>query len=301
MYYLKAKPKIIIKREYQVNFMNKKSIDHPYLVCILVFVICCIARVFEYYCLRTDETIISENIFHKLFGIAVLLITLKKFDLSMNQIGFIASKILNTAKGLLLGAFCFSISYSVEMGVLFLQHKNPSLDFYAGSFSMDDGGEIKQRAIGLILLCVLFNIVNVIMEEGVFRGLYLNLTEPASGFVKANFFAAFLFGIWHWVMPLRSYTDGDSSLTNLIVMGIGYVILAGIMGIKWGMLYKMSGCLWIGLGDHLFNNLIATNLVHVVADNEADNMQIIRIVIAQLLSFAIVNCIYKKHKKKEEN
>jgi hypothetical protein len=93
--------------------------------------------------------------------------------------------------------------------------------------------------------------------------------------------------------------DGDSSLPNLLVMGIGYIILAGIMSIKWSMLYKLTGTLWTGLGDHLFNNVIATNLLHLVSDTGADELQIVRIMIAQLLSFVIVLIVYKKRSKSE--
>ena len=75
-------------------------------------------------------------------------------------------------------------------------------------------------------------------------------------------------------MPMRNFTDGDLSLEGLVAMGIGYVILAGVMSIKWGLLYKMTDSLWVGFGDHLFNNVIATNLVHVITENEADSMQI---------------------------
>jgi hypothetical protein len=95
-------------------------------------------------------------------------------------------------------------------------------------------------------------------------------------------------------MPFRDYIEGNSSIENLLVMGIGYIVLAGIMSIKWSLLYKMTGSLWMGLGDHLFNNVIVTNLIHVVSNNEADNMQIVRILIGQLLSFIIVIVIYKK-------
>ena len=98
-------------------------------------------------------------------------------------------------------------------------------------------------------------------------------------------------------MPLRDYLQGEASLLNLIVMGIGYVILAGMMSIKWSLLYKMTGSLWIGLGDHLFNNL-ASNLVHVVSNSEVDSLQIVRILLWQLLSFAIVLWVYQKTKKK---
>ena len=40
-----------------------------------------------------------------------------------------------------------------------------------------------------------------------------------------------------------------------------------------------------------------TNLVHVVSNNEADNMQIVRILIGQLLSFIMVLVIYNKKMK----
>ena len=94
-------------------------------------------------------------------------------------------------------------------------------------------------------------------------------------------------------MPLRDYLQGEASLLNLIALGIGYVILAGMMSIKWSLLYKMTGSLWLGLGDHLFNNL-ASNLVHVVSNSEVDSLQIVRILLWQLLSFVLVLWGYQK-------
>lgn len=266
---------------------------YPYTICLTVFAVCAAARIIEYYLIRTDETVIAENFLHKLLGIGVLTVVLKILSMTPKDIGFTKRGICGIGKGLLLGLCCFGVSYAAEMAILAAQGKSPSPEVYATGFSLD-GQESRQTGFGFILLCVLFNLINVWMEEGVFRGLYLKLLEPVSGFAKANLFAALLFGIWHWVMPLRSYTDGDSSLANLLVMGIGYVILAGIMSIKWGMLYQMTGTLWLGLGDHFFNNVVATNLVHVIADGEADSLQVVRIMMAQLLSFAVVAMIYKR-------
>ena len=280
--------------------MKEKMNRYPYLTCWLIFAICVASRIIEYYFIRTDETVFAENFLHKLFGIAVLLIVLALLKMSLKDIGFVKSDIINVGKGLLLGLCCFAVSYSLEMGILLWQGNKPSLNFYATGFSLS-GGEIRRTAAGFILLCVLFNIINVIMEESLFRGLYLKLAEPVSGFAKANLFSAFLFGIWHWVMPMRDFTDGNLSFWGLIAMGVGYVILAGVMSIKWGLLYKMTGSLWVGLGDHLFNNVIATNLVHVVTANEADSMQIVRIIVAQLLSLVIVILAYKKHIKTANN
>ena len=276
--------------------MKNKINKHPYLMCCLIFVICAATRIIEYYLIRTDKTVVAENFIHKLLGIVILMIALNMLDMKPKDIGFVMTDIIGIGKGIFLSLCCFAVSYSFEMGILLLQKKRPYLDFYATGFSLNDG-DIKRTASGFILLCIIFNVVNVIMEEGLFRGLYLKLTEPVSGFAKANLFAAFLFGIWHWVMPMRSFSDGDLSFGGLVVMGIGYVILAGVMSIKWGLLYKMTGSLWVGLGDHLFNNVIATNLVHVITGSDVDSLQIVRIIAAQFLSLVIVIFAYKKHMK----
>ena len=75
--------------------------------------------------------------------------------------------------------------------------------------------------------------------------------------------------------------------------------VTGIMGIKWGLLYRMTGNLWVGLGDHLFNNTVATNMLHVVSSTGADKLQIARIMAAQLVSFAFVLVIYIYRSRKE--
>ena len=117
--------------------------------------------------------------------------------------------------------------------------------------------------------------------------------------MAANLIAAFLFGIWHIVMPLRSYMNGEMSFAAMALMSVGYIILAGIMGIKWGLLYRITGNLWLGLGDHLFNNTIATNMLHVVSPTGPDELQIVRIMAAQLISFAFVLAIYIGKNRKD--
>jgi len=117
--------------------------------------------------------------------------------------------------------------------------------------------------------------------------------------MAANLIAAFLFGIWHIVMPLRSYMNGEMSFAAMALMSVGYIILAGIIGIKWGLLYRITGNLWLGLGDHLFNNTIATNMLHVVSPTGTDELQIVRIMAAQLISFAFVLAIYIGKNRKD--
>ena len=95
--------------------------------------------------------------------------------------------------------------------------------------------------------------------------------------------------------------NGEMSFAAMVLMGIGYMILSGIMGIKWGLLYRVTGNLWAGLGDHLFNNTVATNMLHVISLTGADELQIVRIMIAQLISFVFVLAVYSKNKKQPDD
>lgn len=276
--------------------MLNRLIRKPILSCSLIFIVCSLARLFEYFYMRTDETFLSENFLHKLFGILLLWGILSISKLRWEDIGFSPDGIMSgIGKGLLFGLVCSVLAYAIESFTLFFLHGNVHLSFYASGFSLTNE-KGSQAGILFIMLSVLFNLINVWMEEGVFRGLFTKILEGVS-YRKSLFFIAFLFGIWHLVMPLRDYLQGESSLLNLIAMGIGYVILAGMMSIKWSLLYKMTGSLWLGLGDHLFNNL-ASNLVHVVSNSEVDSLQIVRILLWQLLSFAIVLWGYQKTNKK---
>lgn len=275
--------------------MLNQLLKKPVLSCSLIFVVCSLARIFEYFYIRTDDTFLSENFLHKLFGILLLWAFLSICKLRWKDIGFTSKGIMSgVGRGLLFGLVCSIFAYVVECLTLFFLHGNVHLSFYASGFSLTNE-KGSQAGIIFILLSVLFNLINVWMEEGIFRGLFTKILEGIS-YRRSLFFIAFLFGIWHLVMPFRDFLQGESSLTNLIVMGIGYVILAGMMSIKWSLLYKMTGSLWFGLGDHLFNNL-ASNLLHVISNSEVDSLQIVRILLWQLLSFAIVVWVYKKQAK----
>lgn len=268
------------------------------MICISVFIICLIVRFIEYFAIKTDETIIGENFIHKLFGIFLFFILLKLLKIKWNKIGFDKGQMLkNTLKGLFLGIVCFGISYSVECLILYLQGYLVHFEFYISGFSLS-GQLIKNTGAIFIILCVVFNVINVFMEEGIFRGFFISIMSSKHSFLYANLVSALLFGVWHFVMPARSFMNGEMKSEEALLMCVGYIVLSGIMSIKWGLLYRITGNLWAGIGDHFFNNTIATNMVHVVTETEADTMQIIRIMIAQLISFVVVVIIYEISKSK---
>lgn len=274
--------------------MSEGIIKKPILISFVFFLICLTVRIFEYFVLRTDETAVGENFIHKVFGIILLFCILKIARISWRDIGFKREHFWGDLfQGVLLGVYGFTIGYFLEMGLLFFRGKEPHFEIFISSFSIT-GSYVKQTGALFFVLCVFFNLLNVWMEEGVFRGLFLTLLNNRYSFAAANFMTALLFGIWHWVMPMRNYLDGSMTAETLLIMGIGYLILSALMSVKWGLLYRLTGSLWSGMADHFFHNVIAANLLHVVTAGSIDELQIVRILAAQSVSFLLVYTRYKK-------
>ncbi len=84
-----------------------------------------------------------------------------------------------------------------------------------------------------------------------------------------------------------------------LMMGLMLVGTSALAGIQYTLLYKLTGALWFSMAAHFVNNAVI-NLLHVVAVSGADEMQAVRITIAQALSFVLVLVVFivKNRKRK---
>lgn len=277
-----------------INSNNTKKVN---CIVLISFFICLAARFFEYFVLKTDQTVLGENVWHKIFGIVVLICLLRFCRYTFHDIGITSENALKyIGYGLLIGTGVYGISYAVEFVIYMIQNENPAFAFYVESFSVD-GNTVVSMSVGFVMLCILMNIINVLMEEGIFRGFYDKLLSEKYSFWIRTLIVAALFGVWHITMTIRSYLYGYMSLSQTIFMTVGYIILAGLMSIKWAMLKKMCGTIWIGMGEHFFNNTVV-NLLHITTVNGTDNMQIIRVMLANFISFSVVAVVYYVRKQK---
>lgn len=278
--------------------MEKKIKEKPIFSVCLIFSIVLVVHIFEALILRMDETFFGENFINKLFGILVIFIVLCLLKWKWADIGFSKHNFwLSLIIGLFIAVCSFLVGYLIEILILVFKGEKFSLGIFTTSFSLV-GDVTIHKGIGFILMCVFFNVINVIMEEGLFRGLFFKLTNIKYSEKTAIAVQSFLFGLWHIVTPLHNLIDGDIGFLSFILLSVGYVILAGLMGIKWSLLYKMTGNLYAGMADHFFNNCIASNLLHVVTNSGIDEHMLVRIVVAQLFSFCIVVMAYFKWKKR---
>lgn len=274
---------------------NKKILSSV----LLIYAICFLFRLFEYFVLRTDSTVIGEALFHKLAGIAVLAIFARLFSYKAGEIGFSLEKCgIKLAVGLFFGIFCFAVAYFVEVLIVKASGSYSGLQFYVTSYSVS-GNLGNQTGLLFFALCIFGNIVNVVMEEGVFRGLFIRRLQEKFSYSLTAIISAVLFGFWHGVAPVRSFIDGDLSAFGLFMNCLILIISSAVVGYKYGLITKITGSGFMAMGDHFVNNTLV-NILHVVSADGVDQLQMMRISIAQTLSFILVLIFYfwsKKHKK----
>lgn len=265
----------------------KNDRSNPILFIFMFYLVCFGFRAVEYFFIRTDQSIIGEAFIHKLFGIILLAVSLQFLKYTWEDIGFQKKHVIkNTTIGLLFGGGVFAVAYFTELMMQTAMGNTPSLQFYVTSYSIQ-GNRGMQGGILFILLCIAGNVINVIMEEGVFRGLFVHLIEEKYSFAKACMLSSILFGIWHIIQPMRNVFDGEQSLNGAIMSALLLIVTSTLLGIQYCMLLKLTGSLWAGMAAHFVNNTII-NLLHVVTNSGADELQFIRIAVAQTLSFMIV-------------
>lgn len=260
---------------------------------LLIFGLCFAFRAMEYMLLRTDRGVLGEAFVHKLIGILILGCSIRYFHLTWTQIGFsregAGKQILF---GLLLGGAVYVPTYSIEFVIHLFRGGDPSFSFYAAGPGLSGGPGVQTTPL-FFAVCIAGNLINVVMEEGVFRGLFVKLLESGRTFMRAALFSSVLFGLWHIASPLRSFLDGEMGAVDAILYACGYVLLSGLVGFKLCLLAKMTGSLWMPMADHFFNNTIL-NLLHVMSPTGTDELQILRVAVAQIASFLIVLWLYQK-------
>lgn len=275
------------------------KLKNPLLSLLVIYGLCYVFRGIEYFVIRTDKTFLGEAVLHKLAGIGIFLISVRLFSSSLEYIGLAKKQILkHFFMGLLFGIFVFAAGYGAEIFLAASQGQFQSLKLYVSSYVVE-GNIGNQTGIIFFVICIIGNIVNVLMEESIFRGLFQKILQQKYSFMKAAVIASLFFGMWHVISPVRSYIDGSSSMGGMTANILMLVITTTLGGLKFAMITRLTGSLYMAMGDHFVNNTIV-NILHVVSFTGADEGMMIRMSTAQTVSFLIVLLIFIRRRKQAD-
>ena len=106
-----------------------------------------------------------------------------------------------------------------------------------------------------------------------------------------------MFGLWHIVAPARSCYDGIMGYQGFLASAVLLVVTSSLVGFKFALMTRLTNGLYLAMGDHFVNNTIV-NLLHVVSGTGADELMVVRVTIAQTVSFVIVLLCYLRAQRK---
>lgn len=264
------------------------------------YLVCYVFRLLEYFVWRTDQTWVGEAVVHKLLGIAILFFAAALMKYTPEQIGFAKENAFrNLGKGLAFGCAVFAVAYGAEILIMSAQGAYRSLDWYVSAYAIDQNIGNRTEAL-FFLICIIGNVINVVMEEGVFRGFFQKVLEQKYSFVVSAIIASCFFGVWHMIGPIRNFLDGTMSRNGMIANAVMLVVTSALVGFKFAMLTHITKSHYMAMGDHFVNNTIV-NLLHVVSNSGADEMMVVRVSVAQSLSFVcVLVCFIFLNRKKQK-
>jgi membrane protease YdiL (CAAX protease family) len=261
-----------------LNCFKKNPILFGFCILIISFIL----RLNDIFVLKIDQ-LLGEIVVSKALGFILILVSMYLIKKSLSTIGLHKKHlVLCISLGFLLNLAVYLISYGIEYFILLQGGQSPHMELLAIDPKQGVNGGI---IFGIWL--VIGNIINALMEEGLFRGVFLPAFKTRFSFWKANTFQALLFGMWHLVWPLKNYLTGEQSLMGAVMYGLILMLGTVTFGFIWGYMFEKTNSLWTPIAAHFAANTIQ-NLLHVQSNGGLDVMVSLRGTLASLLGIASI-------------
>lgn len=263
--------------------LKRNMFQRSILAGILLMLTALIFRLIDIFILRLDERL-GEIILSKTLGFALVLLFVWMIGRKPDSIGFHSRRLgEGLSIGIVITILPFITAYTVEWIILGQMGQGPRFMFSAVDPKAGVTG-------GLLFACwlVLGNFINSFMEEGLFRGVMLNLNRVKLSIGKSNWLQAFLFGAWHLVWVIKWYQSGIVSTPGEISMGVVANFLPQIcLGLVWGYAYLKTDNLWTAWIAHTLTNT-TLNLLHVTTFDAMDPGMSIRMTTFSIVSLFMI-------------
>lgn len=280
-----------------MNIIERTTFQRPVITGVALMLIALVFRLIDIFVLRLDERL-GEIILSKALGFALVVLFVWAIGRKLSSIGFHGRRLGESILiGITITLLPFIIGYSVEWIVMGRSGQEPRLLFAA----IDPKAGVTGGVLFALWL-VLGNFINSFMEEGLFRGVMLNLYRVRLSVARSNWLQAVLFGAWHLVWVVKWYQTGVVSTPAEIGLGVVANFLPQMcLGLVWGYAYLKTDNLWTAWIAHTLTNT-TLNLLHVATLDSMDPGISIRMTtfsIVSLLMMFLIRWIAHRRKMPE--
>lgn len=266
--------------------LQKLTLENPILAGVGLMLVALVFRLLDIFVFRLDERL-GEIILSKTLGFVLVLLFVWGTGRGLKDIGLHPGFI---GQSIFLGAGITVIALAAGYGVEFFlgvqQKIQPRLLFAAiDPKAMVSGGLL----FALWLLAC--NVINSFMDEGLFRGVMLNLFGRVLTLTEANWLQAFLFAAWHLPWALKGYQMGELKTASELSFGvISNFVPQLVLGLVWGYLYLKTDNLWACWVAHTLTNS-ALNFLHIRSVSGMDkglSVRMITFMVIMVLSTLLI-------------
>lgn len=268
-----------------------------------VFLFCLIVNAVEYFVLINRFGIPTKGAIGKILGLLIILGYMYFARLKLHNVGLTSRvrPLLSGLRGALLFNLAIIPAYIIEYIYYLIKGQHVIIRVFAYTESFSKVGAI--HFIANILLLVAINAVSAVMLEVLFRGILMKMGKAKFGFWQTATIVSIFYSLWYLIVPLSKVTAGYSP-KGVLTLCIFYLIFEFFMSIKWCMCARATGSIWLSLFDHFFFTTLV-GLVRIVnttpgLSNYIDVLRNYRLIVIQVISFAICYAYYKRKMHKKE-
>ncbi len=266
---------------------------YPITVLMIITLLCLILRLLDTFIFPLAE-LVGELILSKALGFILIILYLWSINRKPKAIGIHKN---NAGQSFIIGFLVAAILLGTYYIVIVVVTSSSGIE---GSlqFAPIDPKTGLRGDFYFALWLIFGNVVNVFMEEGLFRGLMTRKFLDKLTFWKTNFLQAFLFGIWHITWPIKSFIDGDISFGGFILESITASLAPFLIALVWGYMYFKTASLFAPLLCHfLWNSTL--NIITFVTTSGQDLANVFTIagtiaLLAGLLSIYLIKLLVER-------
>ncbi len=254
------------------------------------------------YCLdiflfESDLTVLGEAFYSSVLSLAVLFLFVQasKSKLSVLGLGKPGQKV---AAGLIIGAILSIVPFlSVLVGECIAKGKTGIVFLPPSLVNLNSEEGIPPNVAATFYIFTAF--LAVLIEELFFRGLMLKKLKKVTSFAKANLIQSVFYMTFGALVTARNVVKGylaGESLKLLLAAFALCVFCEVLSGIKWGLMTRISGAIYISVVDHYLFAFFANSIFIFEAYTLFELM--LRMAAIQVISFAAVFIYYAVIMKK---